>query len=75
MVDIEEYSELVELFSDISRWVKLSSDPNSDHRYHRCIVCNATWWDDGLFSVEKHNFGCWVPRLQNTMQQVRQDNG
>ena len=59
--------KVFELLEEIHAWVKRNSDPNDAHHYHRCIVCNTTWWDDGLFSVESHSPGCWVPQLKKEM--------
>lgn len=63
----------LELLEEILAWVKRNSDPNDRHRFHRCIVCNAVWWHEGLFSAEKHELGCWVPELQSLMKEP--DNG
>lgn len=63
-----ELTEVINLLEDIRAWVKRNSDPNDQHRYHRCIVCNATWWDDGLFNVERHDLGCWVPSLADLLE-------
>jgi len=40
-------------------WVGKKSAPNSQYAYHRCIVCDMTWWDD-----ERHERWCWLPGLK-----------
>lgn len=55
-----------DLLIDIREWYETNARPNGRRAYQRCPICNASWWGEGssgLFGVERHNFGCWIPRL------------
>jgi hypothetical protein len=55
-----------ELLQEILEWYQKVSAPNSQYAYHRCHVCDATWWGD----AERHNLDCWIPRLQHELTRV-----
>jgi len=54
-----------ELLEIILAWVIRMSEPNR-FAYHRCAVCDRTWWYTG----ELHEIGCWVPRLRRLLDDI-----
>jgi len=65
-IEIEEISklalkslpEITSIFIKIIEWYENTSVPNSRRAYHRCPVCDATWWD-----TERHEASCWIPEV------------
>ena len=56
-----------EILTTILEWYKKQSAPNNSRAYNKCPVCGSTWWTGADMPVrrEPHNFGCWVPELQD----------
>ena len=59
------------VYQEILEWVDQRARPNSSRRYSRCPICDLTWWDD----KERHNSGCWVPRLRNLAEDLVSADG
>ena len=49
------------LRSALANAVVWATPVNPKHAYNKCHACGSTWWDEGLYSQESHNRGCWVP--------------
>jgi len=57
----QELEPAEELLAEVLDWYKSRSAPSDTYKYSRCPICRQTWWD----GKEKHNFGCWIPRLES----------
>lgn len=60
-----------EIMSEILDWYDKLSSPNEFRAYHRCPICSMSWWDEGLLNVERHSLNCWIPRLQNSIRELK----
>lgn len=59
-----------EVLISILEWYHKAQSPNSFRKYHSCPVCGSTWWDEGLFGHEQHNFDCWIPKAQSASKEI-----
>jgi hypothetical protein len=66
-----DLEDIIDVLKDVADWVKKQTEPSSSRAYSQCPICRSVWWKDGKFSVEKHNHGCFVPGLMNTIEEAR----
>lgn len=52
-----------EMLNEILGWVKKKTNPDQNRACSRCVICNATWWDN----KDHHMWYCWVPDLENLL--------
>ena len=57
----ERRRDMRSVLEDVSKWYDEKSSPNNSFKYNRCPICDATSWGEDKM---RHNFGCWIPRLQ-----------